>query len=92
MKGNIEERAAALAQYIIENKATVRAAAAKFGVSFEKMFGKYLPMYIENGFMENVGRKYRFTPKGMFVSNYILSAMLDFDSDMIAGCADGSDR
>ena len=33
MKGNIEERAAALAQYIIENKATVRAAAAKFGVS-----------------------------------------------------------
>lgn len=66
--------------------------AAKFGVSFEKMFGKYLPMYIENGFMENIGRKYRFTPKGMFVSNYILSAMLDFDSDMIAGCADGSDR
>ena len=51
---------------------------------------KYL--YSENGFMENVGRKYRFTPKGMFVSNYILSAMLDFDSDMIAGCADGSDR
>ena len=33
MKGNMEERAAALAQYIIENKATVRAAAAKFGVS-----------------------------------------------------------
>lgn len=66
--------------------------AAKFGVSFEKMFGKYLPMYLENGFMENNGRKYRFTPKGMFVSNYILSAMLDFDSDMIAGCADGSDR
>ena len=33
MKGNIEERAVALAQYIIENKATVRAAAAKFGVS-----------------------------------------------------------
>ena len=33
MKGNLEERAAALAQYIIENKATVRAAAAKFGIS-----------------------------------------------------------
>lgn len=33
MKGNIEERAAELALYIIENKATVRAAAAKFGVS-----------------------------------------------------------
>ena len=33
MKGNIEERACALAGYIIENRATVRAAAKKFGVS-----------------------------------------------------------
>ena len=33
MKGNIEERACALADYIIENRATVRAAAKKFGVS-----------------------------------------------------------
>ncbi len=33
MKGNIEERACALAGYIIENRATVRAAAGKFGVS-----------------------------------------------------------
>ena len=33
MKGNMEERAAALAQYIIESGATVRAAAAKFGLS-----------------------------------------------------------
>ena len=32
MKGNMEERACALA-YIIENRATVRAAAKKFGVS-----------------------------------------------------------
>ena len=33
MKGNIEERAGQLALYIIENKATVRTAAAKFGIS-----------------------------------------------------------
>ena len=33
MRSNIEERACRLAQYIIENKATVRAAAAKFGIS-----------------------------------------------------------
>ena len=33
MKGNIEERACSLAQYIIENQATVRSAAQKFGVS-----------------------------------------------------------
>lgn len=33
MKGNIEERAERLAQYIIENRTTVRAAAQKFGIS-----------------------------------------------------------
>ncbi len=33
MKGNIEERACGLARYIIENRATVRAAAARFGIS-----------------------------------------------------------
>lgn len=33
MKGNMEERAVRLAQYIIENRATVRSAAMKFGVS-----------------------------------------------------------
>ena len=48
LKGNIEERAAALAQYIIENKATVRAAAAKFGVSkstVHKDLSQRLPQY-----------------------------------------------
>jgi len=33
LKGNIEERACMLAQYMIENKATVRAAAKKYGIS-----------------------------------------------------------
>ena len=33
LKGNIEERAVMLAQYMIENRATVRAAAKKFGIS-----------------------------------------------------------
>ena len=33
MKGNIEERAERLALYIIENRTTVRAAAAQFGIS-----------------------------------------------------------
>ena len=33
MKGTIEERACQLALYIIENIATVRAAAQKFGIS-----------------------------------------------------------
>lgn len=33
MKGNMEERAERLALYIIENRATVRAAAQRFGIS-----------------------------------------------------------
>ena len=33
MKGNIEERACQMAQYIIENRATVRSAARAFGIS-----------------------------------------------------------
>ena len=33
LKGNIEERACQLALYIIENKATVRGAAQRFGIS-----------------------------------------------------------
>ena len=37
LKGNIEERACQLALYIIENKATVRSAAQRFGIS------KYYP-------------------------------------------------
>ena len=33
MKGNIEERACQMAQYIIENRTTVRSAARAFGIS-----------------------------------------------------------
>ena len=33
MRTNIEERVIELARYIVENKATVRSAAARFGVS-----------------------------------------------------------
>ncbi len=65
---------------------------ARFGVSFEKLFGKYLRLYGEGGFMEKAGRCWRFTTKGMYVSNYILSSMLDFDSDIVQGVADGTDR
>ena len=66
--------------------------AERFGLSFERMFGKYLKVYVAGGFMEKNGRFYRFTPRGMYVSNYILSAMLDFKSELIDGVADGTDR
>ena len=48
MKGNIEERACDLAAYIIENRATVRAAAQKFGISkstVHKDLSERLPLY-----------------------------------------------
>ena len=48
MKGNMEERAAALALYLIENRTTVRAAAKKFGISkstVQKDLSERLPVY-----------------------------------------------
>lgn len=48
LKGNIEERAAQLALYIIENRTTVRSAAQKFGISkstVHKDISKRLPQY-----------------------------------------------
>lgn len=48
VKGNIEERACQMALYIIENKATVRAAAKKFGISkstVHKDLSERLPMF-----------------------------------------------
>ena len=48
MKGNIEERACQLALYIIENKATVRAAAQKFNISkstVHKDLAERLPLF-----------------------------------------------
>lgn len=48
MKGNMEERACALALYIIEHQATVRAAAKKFGISkstVHKDISERLPQY-----------------------------------------------
>lgn len=48
MKGNIEERAVTLAQYIIEKETTVRAAAAHFGLSkstVHKDISERLPLF-----------------------------------------------
>lgn len=64
----------------------------RFGLDFERMYGKYLKLYTQNGFMNHVGTRYSFTLKGMYVSNYILSAMLDFDSNLASEIAKGTDR
>jgi len=63
-----------------------------FGVSFERLFGKYLKLYTENGFMVKNGSSYAFTTKGMYVSSYILSAMLDFNSNIIEGIVNGTNQ
>lgn len=67
---------------------------ARFGMNFDAVYGRRLKIYIDNDFMRYDGDRYRFTPKGMYVSNYILSAILDFDKDsrIIGGIADGSDK
>ena len=50
----------------------------RYGRDFGQTFGRYLDEYIKDGFVRKVGGRYFFTTKGMFVSNYILSAVLDF--------------
>ena len=57
MKGNMEERACALAAYIIENRATVRAAAKKFGVSKSTVYQNHLPF--PRAASERIGSYYR---------------------------------
>lgn len=66
----------------------------RFGMNFDAVYGRRLQIYIDNGFMTYNGDRYAFTPKGMYVSNYILSAILDFDEEsrIVGGIADGSDK
>lgn len=65
----------------------------RFGLNFDALYGRRLRIYIDNGFMTYDGDNYAFTPKGMYVSNYILSNILDFDenSHIINTIVDGSD-
>ena len=55
----------------------------RFGVDFYMKFGQYLEEYVEGGFVRRNGTRFSFTAKGMFVSNYILSAVLDFSPEEI---------
>lgn len=51
----------------------------RFGLSFEKMFGEKCEWFVRSGFMTAKNGVYALTPRGMFVSNYILTEILDFD-------------
>lgn len=50
----------------------------KFGYDFEEMYGDKLRPYVKNGYMIRGRDSYALTPRGMFVSNYILSDILSY--------------
>ncbi|MBQ8344513.1 MAG: radical SAM family heme chaperone HemW [Clostridia bacterium] len=49
---------------------------ARFGESFKNRYKK-LEMYVKNGYVTEKNGTFAFTPKGFFVSNYILSDILE---------------
>lgn len=51
----------------------------RFGFSFAQQYGKKMQPYISGGYATCKDGVYALTPRGMFVSNYILSDLLDFD-------------
>ncbi len=53
--------------------------ARRFGVSFESLYGRKIEKYVKDGFVEKREGSYALTPAGMFVSNYILSDILEFE-------------
>lgn len=51
---------------------------SEFGEDFVKKYGEKLSRYVNGGFVTLDARHCAFTLKGMYVSNYILSEILDF--------------
>ena len=54
--------------------------AERFNESFEALFGERLKPYCNGGFVVRNNGRYAFTDSGFYVSNSILSELLDFDS------------
>ena len=52
----------------------------RFGTPFENTFGKKLRAYESGGFVRQTKDGWAFTPAGMYVSNAILSEILEFDA------------
>lgn len=51
----------------------------RFGLDFDTLYGYKCLRYIQNGFMTCRDGIYALTPAGMFISNYILSDILEFE-------------
>ena len=47
-----------------------------FGQKLENIYGSVLQKYKETGFLEKTGTNWRFTRKGIHVSNHILAELL----------------
>ncbi len=50
----------------------------EFGISFDEVYGERLSRYEKDGYIVRNCRKTAFSDKGFFVSNFILSDILDF--------------
>ena len=50
----------------------------RFGFSFERMYGEKCRFFVQNGFMTAKNGIFALTPSGMFISNYILTEILEF--------------
>ncbi len=53
--------------------------ARRFGFSFDMVYGRKCFRFIKNGYMTAENGTYSLTPAGMFISNYILSDILEFE-------------
>ena len=51
----------------------------KFGRNFEDIYLNRITPYINSGHIVKTKKGYAFTPAGMYVSNYILARVVDFD-------------
>ena len=50
-----------------------------FGRDFDKIYYQKIMPYINSGHIVRTKKGYAFSPEGMYVSNYILSRIIDFD-------------
>ena len=51
----------------------------RFGRSFESVYLAKIAPFLKSGHMIKTGRGYALTEQGMYVSNFILSRIVDFD-------------
>ena len=71
MQGSMEQRACALAVYMIENRATVRATAQKFGISKSTV---HMDLTLENGILGGLSQS---------KTQYIVVSGMEYGDDFI---------